>query len=246
MTNFLNRLAGRALGITAIAQPIIPARFDPTAERSGWPKGSALDRMKPSIDNDSSAAAQTAGRTCESEPSPRVTNRFRDHLLPLAQDEDAPHARLPSHLHPSAVTEMHSSLHPLLETGSSTALPYMGQKQHASHANVESMSSQQETTQSAILNAEVRNDRRLRNEHGVFGDLLHSAIIGSVNNQAKTPARPPMHSQSSPSPAPVIRVTIGRIDVRAELASPPVPIARRPRASTLSLDQYLKRSEVGR
>lgn len=246
MTNFLNRLAERALGVAPIALPIIPARFDPTAERSAWPKGSALDRMGPSIDSDSSAAAQTAFRTYESEPSPRVTTRFREQLLSFAQDEDVPHARLPSDLEPSAVAEMHSSQHRLQKRTSSPALPYTEQKQHAANANVEPMSSQQETAQSGILSAEGRKNRRLRDEHGVFGDPAHNAVRSSAHNQAKKPAHAPIPSQSSPSPAPVIRVTIGRIDVRAELASPPVPTARRPRSSTLSLDQYLKRSEVGR
>jgi hypothetical protein len=245
MTNFLNRLAGRALGITAIAQPIIPARFDPTAERSGWPKGSAIDRMGPSMESDSSITAQAAFRIYESEPFPRVTTRFREHLLPFAQDEHVPHARLPSDLHPSAITEMHSPRHRLQEMTNSTTLPYTGQKQHAAHANVESMSSQQETTQSGILSVEVRKDSRLHDERGVFGDLVHNAVPGSINNQAKNPVRSPMFGQSSSSP--VIRVTIGRIDVRAELASSPAPTVRRPRTSTLSLDQYLKpRGEVGR
>ena len=36
MTNFLNRLAGRALGVIPVAEPIIPARFTPSAERNGW------------------------------------------------------------------------------------------------------------------------------------------------------------------------------------------------------------------
>jgi hypothetical protein len=47
---------------------------------------------------------------------------------------------------------------------------------------------------------------------------------------------------------PTVRVTIGRIDIRAEVAASSAPVvSRRPRAATLSLDQYLKqRSEVRR
>ena len=49
--------------------------------------------------------------------------------------------------------------------------------------------------------------------------------------------------QNSSSTPPVIRVTIGRIDVRAELAAAEFHDARSNRPSTLSLDQYLNDRE---
>lgn len=246
MTNFLNRLAGRALGIIPLAQPIIPARFDPIAERSVWPEGSAADRMRSSAESDSSASAQTAFRAYEIEPSPRVAAGPRKHSPPYTQAEDEPHTRPPSILHLLATAETHSSHSRLQDAESSVALPHTGQKhqhQHATQVDAESM--HQATAQSEILRAEALEDRRIRDQRGVLADYVHSP--DSVSNRPQHPATYPLPKQSPPSAAPVIRVTIGRIDVRAEIASPPTPAARRTRPSTLSLDQYLKqRSGVGR
>jgi hypothetical protein len=48
-----------------------------------------------------------------------------------------------------------------------------------------------------------------------------------------------------PAP-PTVHVSIGRIEVRAEITSPaPVPRVQRPRPSTLSLDQFLKQAGKG-
>jgi hypothetical protein len=46
--------------------------------------------------------------------------------------------------------------------------------------------------------------------------------------------------------SPTVRVSIGRIEVRAEITSPvPKAPAQRPRPSTLSLDQFLKQAGRG-
>jgi hypothetical protein len=48
--------------------------------------------------------------------------------------------------------------------------------------------------------------------------------------------------------APIVRVTIGRIEVRAEIATPAAapPAAQPVRAPTLTLDEYLKQRQEGK
>lgn len=73
---------------------------------------------------------------------------------------------------------------------------------------------------------------------------------GNANGQPPTapsitPAAPARTEPSAPEPAPVIRVTIGRIEVRAiQQLPPPVP-REAPRTPTLSLDDYLRRRQGG-
>lgn len=249
MTNFLNRLAGRALGIIPLAQPIIPARFDPITERSVWPEGSAADRVRSSTESDSSAPAQTAFRAYEIEPSSRVAAGPQKHSPPYTQAEDEPHTRPPSILHPMAAAEMRSSQSRLSGAENSVPLPYTGQKQqhqHPTQVDAEPMPPRQAMAHPEIFRAEALEDRRMRDQRGVFADYVRSAVSDPAPNRPQHPVPYPLPKQSPPSAAPVIRVTIGRIDVRAELASPPTPAARRTRPSILSLDQFLQqRSGVG-
>jgi len=60
------------------------------------------------------------------------------------------------------------------------------------------------------------------------------------------PAATPTGADAARTPAPTIKITIGRVDVRAVMpaasAPPPAPAQRRP---ALSLDDYLKRREGG-
>ncbi len=243
MTNFLNRLAGRTLGIIPVAQPIIPARFDPTAERSGQPEGSAADQMGPSTESDSSATTQAASRAHEIELPPHTIARFREPTLP--------HTRQPAIPRPPIVAETHSYWSHLQDAESSAALPYTGQRQqhhYAAHANTEPMHTGQATAQAEVFSTSVLEDPRLRDQHRVFADRVPSTVHSPVPKQVQHPVYDPVPNQSSSSAAPIIRITIGRIDVCAEIASPPTSnAARRTRPSTLSLDQYLKqRSEVVR
>jgi hypothetical protein len=50
------------------------------------------------------------------------------------------------------------------------------------------------------------------------------------------------------SEPPIVRVTIGRIEVKAEFASPKerTPAAHRPKSAAISLDDYLKQRAEGR
>jgi hypothetical protein len=245
MTNFLDRLAGRALGVTPVAQPIIPARFTATTERRGQLEMADAERTGSSIDERSSARTRNTFRLQENEASSPVVAELREPALPHTEGaEEAP--RLRSILDPPVTTEVNTLRYP--RDAASSAVPKdTGQRpqyQHAVDATVGSMPSAQTTIRREIQRAEVTENSSLRDQripHDMFDDRGRGAVARPVHNRVQRLVDP-VSEQKSFSTPPVIRVTIGRIDVRAELASAPSPpIARSNRPSTLSLDQYLKR-----
>lgn len=69
------------------------------------------------------------------------------------------------------------------------------------------------------------------------------ALAGTVDNVPTDAARRPAHIRDI-TPAPVVNVTIGRVEVRQPPAPPPPP-ARSPGPRPLSLDEYLERRNSG-
>jgi hypothetical protein len=63
--------------------------------------------------------------------------------------------------------------------------------------------------------------------------------------EGPSPERSSADGRDAAEAAPVIRVTIGRIDVRAVAEVPPPSSARRPAAPRLSLDEYLRERARG-
>lgn len=251
MTNFLDRLAGRALGVTPVAQPIIPARFTPTAERRGQLEMTDAERTGSSIDERSSARTRDTFRLHENEASPPVVAELREPTLPRTQGEEEV-TRQDSIPHLPVTTEVNSFRHP--RSAESSAAPKdpgrRPQYQHAADATAEHRPSEQMPIRREMLRAEITESSSLRDQrilHDMLDDRGRSVIARPMRNRVQRPIDlvPEQNSSSTP---PVIRVTIGRIDVRAELTSPPSStIARSNRPSTLSLDQYLKRQgEAGR
>jgi hypothetical protein len=251
MTNFLDRLAGRALGATPVAQPIIPARFTPTGERRRQLEMTDADRTGSSVENRSSASTRDMFRLQENEASSPFVAEFREPTLPHTEGEEEV-SRQRSTLHLPVTAEVNSLRYPR-DAESSTVRKDTGQRpqyQHAADANAEHVPSMQTPIQRETLRSEVPESSSLRDQrilHDMLDDRGRSVIDRPMRNRVQRPIDlvPEQNSSSTP---PVIRVTIGRIDVRAELATPPSSIiARSNRPSTLSLDQYLKRQgEAGR
>ncbi len=90
------------------------------------------------------------------------------------------------------------------------------------------------TSQPVIAQVVVRGTAESRGQdsrHAVVGDFTRA---GSLRPDSETAA-------------PIVRVTIGRVEVRAQFPSAPsVPVARRPRPPALSLEDYLKQRSGGK
>lgn len=236
MTNFLSLVAGRVLGVVPLAQPILPARFDPVLEKSVRPEKTLEEHSETSAEGDFASLGHDALRGHEPTSISRAIPRFKGPVLDQAIQ--------PTAFHRPLMAEPQFSGSPIQEKEVYGITSRTGQRMRATEVKSEP-SADSSTAQVEISHkGDLDNSRSHRN--GAFGNRMNDEMVGSVRNQFRQPAHPPAPDQSSPS-APVVRVTIGRIDVRAELTSPPAPPARRTRSSVLSLDQFLKQqSEAGR
>lgn len=250
MANFLNRLAGRTLGAMPVAEPVVPARFSLAAARVGRP---ASDSIESPGESDYSATDQAGFRPAEMKPRTRTTTWRRETALPDEEDKDQPHVVQPDILHPPATAVTRAFWHDPQGTENSDTPPQADrtpQGEDLRHVTAHPVATQQAIPRTEGSSAETSADpnrRDARDPHRIVAERTRSEVPHAAPIVVQD-ARRTAHDQGSPSAAPTIRVTIGRIDVRAEVASPPPPTAaRRTRASTLSLDQYLKqRSEAGR
>lgn len=227
MTNFLNRIAGRALGVIPLAQPLLPTRFDPAVEKSGR-EGSSVNCSATSSAEWHLAATQERIDPYEDKYPSHMAERFRGptsaHALRAVSN--------------SSLGAELSSSRPNLENEEFPPAPrFAGQR----HDDTQVISTPLPALQS--VPSETFRLESQRNSHGAFGSRMDDAIADPAH---KIPPSP-ISRQSSSSAAPVVRVIIGRIDVRAELTSPPAPMTRCSRSSVLSLDQFLNQgNEAGR
>lgn len=92
----------------------------------------------------------------------------------------------------------------------------------------------------AATDAASRGDRGASEQRSVVR-LPDSTPPGQVQHSSRL-----VQAEATTSPAPVVRVTIGRIVIKAEPAAPRAPVrGSQPTAPTLSLDQYLKGRDGG-
>lgn len=231
MSDFLTRLASRARGTAPVAQPLIPSTFTPTAEPDGI--------------------------SAVSEFSEAEAGNERDVPIPDSV-VDSPQARTQS---PSTLPNTHgSSVRP-----DPPADPRESRNVEAGHAEPLAPRSPEPVRASAELAVaaapipapKIRlGDSIPRREavpiaaassaHEISGTIPDSRAVPLARNSGDRAARPVAPIASKP-PAPIIRVTIGRVDVRAEFPAQAAPAARRrAEAPSLSLDDYLKLRNEGK
>jgi len=234
MTNFLNLIAGRALGVVPLAQPILPARFDPALEKTVRPEKFVEEHSKDSAEGHFASQGDDALRVHTTSIS-RVMPRFKE----PGWDQ----ATQPMDLHRPPMAEPKFSKSPIQEREAYGVTPRTEQRIRETEVKPEPSA---DSVQAEIFQEVDPENSRSRHRNGAFGNRINDEMVGSVRNLFRQSVHSSAPDQSSPS-APVVRVTIGRIDVRAELTTPPTQAARRTRSSVLSLEQFLKqRSEAGR
>jgi hypothetical protein len=215
MSDFLTRLAGRALATVPVAQPLIPARFTPAPEPSGFSE--VHDFREERIE---SARREPIEDTVAADQPPERTPR-RD-TLPNTR-ESAVHAAPPGERGETA----QSSTRSLEPARTAPKLVNVRVPDSVPH---------REAVRTSTLDR-AREPARTIPES--------SAVPAAAGISDRSPRAVP---QTAPRPpAPIIRVTIGRVDVRAEFPAPAAPaVKRRPEAQSLSLDDYLKLRNEGK
>ena len=240
--NFFDRLAARALGATPVAQPVLPSLFSPVAQTGGLEFATA----PASESGETRARAPLLEGTQETAPSltfPRRENSSDagrgpgvDRYEPMTRDLPLPEIGESQPRETTVVPPQFETRVPPRAESELTPRELLV----ASHAaNVSAADSQrtshpQPGMQPVITRAAVR---------GVTDSFPRDSVPAPVAERTEK-----NRGQSVAEPAaPVVRVTIGRVEVRAQFpAAPSAPAMRRSRALTLSLEDYLKQRSGGK
>lgn len=200
MSDFLSRLAGRALGVEPVVQPVIPAMAAPGTftESEGFQEAP----------QDSPVTERTATRRAIDINRSETKQRHTEASLPQKREQNV--------------------------TVPPTDSP--------------------QTRRPAEPQSEPRSERKIADP---FADATTSPdpTLPTANNSLFVPTMTKAPNASSQdrratasSAPPIVRVTIGRIEVRAELPGTKdrTPSTQRSKNSAISLDDYLKQRTEGR
>jgi hypothetical protein len=238
MANFLNRLAARAIGSASVAKPVISTIFSPSSIWEG--SGPPAEVAEESIISPTEQSAATRSASANVLPkeqeisSAKAAPLFESASLPAYEERPLRRESTPAP-NTGKLARQHSVTQPLVYP-SHTQPPESGihVTDHVSPSMVpaKSHSSSHEGNTTEPLVAWIPARRQ------------QPALSA---NRTASPSRP-YHAASPAHAAPVVRVTIGRIDVRAQFSSPPpAPAATRSaRPAALSLDEYLKQRSEGK
>ncbi len=239
MRDFLSRLAARSLGVSPVAQPVVPPMFAP---------GGFAERFEPAPD---SSREFTAART-QAVENPTVTletttesapaEATRSSLLADATQAVSPMEPANAFRAANVFAEMPDSVtqDDSLEIKSKAANP-SDRMPTIAHGH-----SERETASDHLGSRVSGNGRR---------PLQPSANLVTPGTFTRSGRETPPSSLSrdsgagidSRAMAPVIRVTIGRVDVRAEFpAAAPRPAPRQAQPPTLSVEEYAKQRNEGK
>ncbi|HVO10135.1 MAG TPA: hypothetical protein VMX54_05215 [Vicinamibacteria bacterium] len=265
MTGYLGRLVDRAVGRAAVLEPRLPSRFDPGRIR---PSPSPEQPWAAEIE----AFAELAVRAPQAAPGPAspgpgsTAGAPADRSAPAAEgraNREAPGAREPLASRPppasppgpaqragEAGEEIHARLRGAAEaaerllvearrerTGAGREIPAAEPRPAPAVSAPKAIAL--EPRRPAELAAAPRPDHPLAPRAPTAPPPLH--VPGrTAARQAPAPRAP------APEPPPVVHVTIGRVEVRAEppAVAPPARAPRRP-AAHLALEDYLRRRNGG-
>jgi hypothetical protein len=244
MAHFLNRMAERALGVAPLAQPFVPAMFNPVfglvarqAPGDSGPGPHAGAFEPPPADATPSAAANPTPTPSMPQPPPAFTSTTQPQTTPSSPPEPlfaaawplirsaAPQASVPNESRDSQPEQIRT--HPSIPIPASTA-PLLPD-----------------------------HEPRLETSRGAAAE---SAVPPQLSHSPSSLSRPVISLPASPVAAPrrglaaeleppsrIVRVTIGRVDVRAQFpAAPQPPAVKSARPPALSLDEYLKQRREGK
>lgn len=249
MTNFLNRLASRILGVAQVAQPLVPAIFNPGfgIETTHAPAEISVERItspattRTSVSEvrsettlprewESSATTLPLSSSVASEPPPFAHEHAA--LPPTAPQIEPPHQTKPREEKPwpTIRTTLPSISDEIALASNRIASPVQSTEdgpavKYPMPHGPEGVPETFRSNRQSLRALQVR-------------PAVPATSLVSARNQAARIAQE----------RPVVRVTIGRIDVRAQFTpAAPTPVASRSqRSATLSLDEYLKQRSEGK
>jgi len=240
--NFFDRLAARTLGVAPVSHPILPPLFSPVASFGPMESATApptegvetpASSFSPGLARESAPGRSFPGCDGSAEAGPESDAVRRE---TVTRDLTLPKIDGASPRETAAIPPKVEELVPPpaeLEPAPRGMLTVPGAVDASAKAREET-SQARLAVQPLIARVAVRG-------------AIESSARDSVHARVAENARK-TSSQSVAEPlAPVVRVTIGRVEVRAQFpAASSAPVPRRSRASTLSLEDYLKQRNEGK
>lgn len=240
-TDFVGQLVDRAFGRTETLQPRLPSLFEPVTETAAVDNIVAVDGVRNNI----------TPKT-EIDGPPPTTARSRDddstHRIPIRERAmDEPPNREPKGTEP--VREAPDVSPRADRAGHANAdvpePPAIRKKVGAVFHRDVSVTTTKHPSPSATREAAIRNDTRVPMAldlalpvHPIRVEKLPLVIPASPPRRSNEGAR---HADAGTSP-PVVRVTIGRVEVRAAATTPSRRASREAAGpQPMRLDEYLKR-----
>lgn len=249
MADFLTRLVDRAAGSAAVVEPVIAPLFA---------LGPTIAAVSSPGTEDGAVISETAPRETLPSLQPAVPARFPVLPHPEATHPDEPvqpstlappAASGTNNLHPRTEVELRPS--PRLEMDEPTPMPRAARLESAGGSDG-AVHGAPRGPRPSPLKARVAVSTRVRRAQSTADRLSAPVREGPPGGVGSQTAEPSLTFEGERRQVPVtarpaIRVTIGRVDVRAEF-SPPVSAPRPTKsaaASTLSLQEYLRQRSGG-
>jgi hypothetical protein len=251
MSNFLDKLASRSLGLAPVVQPRLASRFEPQTPAARFPSSSLLE----GAEDERIAEGEAQHERPEArQPETRVVEDRRAVPIPPPsaprekraerESQPAPPQQQSQPPHPAAAA--HVPVQPVETRTQNAQTNTVAAPPHAPRPSFAEGAQPREAVRGEAFRSEdeAALDTRIRR-------LMANNLDGTVGNEATKAApvaQPPARREESPEKTQTIRVTIGRIDVRAVTAPAPQDQRRAPArpAPQLSLADYLKQRGGGR
>jgi hypothetical protein len=247
MADFLNRLAARTLGIAPIAQPIIPTLFAPGPKV----EGEVSTQGEPAAESlETFADLNPVGPSVIGDAPARPSSIDLSFSPPLQYGPDAGSKGRGQPLTPELGDTPRGSREKDEVILPSRRAQTSDREAAETPAALPSKPVTETYEESSLLEVPPR---RFAEPHPWLPkaitapayDPVHASEAINRPGDTRAPQRTVINSEPH---APVIRVTIGRIDVRAEFPSPSSApsTTKRTRSSALSLEAYLRQRNGGR
>lgn len=253
MADFLGRLAARALGVATVAQPAIAPRFAPGPRLAD--ESSAMLVEAPRVPTDHVPSNElprlSSSRDIEAPRAEVATPEFSGRLeerptppLPvLAETETVIRVDdfAPPDERPEARAQRTEPQWPTV-IAPPTAGPEL--RTDALGEEIRSLPPAVEAQVHGVLEVTRVPTKEPTDDEPVLPHPTMPAVPWR-GVQAPSNGRPKSQAEEPETTAPIVRVSIGRVEVRALFPEPQRPSAPTPRSSALSLSEYLKQRDGG-
>lgn len=262
MSDFLSNLASRSLDLMPVVQPRLSSRFEPLPFNGGFSSAASFEMQAAETERSVEGQlppAQTPARTpdervIESRQTLLVSPQLPDILRAERASVAGQSTRQPS---PNVPPRQPSAHAPVLPVKTEAQRIHGQPTPTAPHAGLDQppvSSTDSPPTSESSTSSSFKNEAGSALEN--LMDRVMAGQFSAVEGRAATRVSPPSGSPTAfqpeqremPEQTPTIRVTIGRIDVRA-IIEPSSPASHRTPARPapqLSLADYLKQRSGGR